>query len=91
MSYKIITCNCYFDRYLTEINENPQLLNIDEENLKNFLCLRDKWSSKDAWHLENRYHFYDDRIFHPCHKCIFSANLEDIILSTVFWILTDAQ
>lgn len=48
MSYKIITCNCYFDRYLAEINENPQLLNIDEENLKNFLCLRDKWSSKDA-------------------------------------------
>lgn len=48
MSYKIITCNCYFDRYLAEINENPQLLNIDEENLKHFLCLRDKWSSKDA-------------------------------------------
>lgn len=71
ISYKIITCNCYFDRCLAEINENPQLLNIDEENLKKFLCLSDKWSSKDAWHQENRYHFYDDRTFHPCHKCIF--------------------
>ena len=74
-SYRIICCNCYFDRYLSEINENPQLLTFEEEHLKTFSCLRDRRSSENAWHLENWYHFHDDRIFHACHKCIFNILL----------------
>ena len=77
ISCKIICCNCFFDLCLVEINGDPRLLDIaSEENLITFLRMRDKWwssSSDNAWYLENWNNFYDNRIFHACHKCIFDA------------------
>ena len=67
-SHRIISSSCYFDRHLAEINENPQLLNTEEEkNLATFLSLTDKWSPNNVGRLENWHHFYEDRIFHACH------------------------
>ena len=77
ISCKIICCNCFFHLCLVEINGDPRLLDIaSEENLITFLRMRDKWwssSSDNAWYLENWSNFYDNRIFHACHKCIFDA------------------
>ena len=73
-TYKIICCNCFFDSYLIEINKDAQMLKVRQENLTKFIRLREKLTNNGKCYVE-WHHFYNDRIFHACYKCIFTVLL----------------
>ena len=75
MSYIIRCCNCYFDMYLYEINQKPEIMDPGRQNILSILHIREKEekkSSKKGLH-EQWFHINGEIIFHSCFKCIYKV------------------
>ena len=66
--YISICCNCFFDMYLLEINQNPKILRAFYENKINIICLREKWSTKKD-PCKQWFYFNGEIVFHACFPC----------------------
>ena len=44
MTYIIKCCNCFFDMYLLEINQRPEIMGLEGKNLLNIILIKNKWT-----------------------------------------------
>ena len=72
MPFRINCCNCLFDMYLLEINQNPQLLEVNYENQIKILRLREKRSMDNDLH-KHWLNFNGNITFCACFSCVYKV------------------
>ena len=75
ITYIIKCCNCYFDKYLLEIDGRPETMNSERSNFLNIIRMKDmktEWKSKDD--IQKQWFLTDcEIVFHSCFDCAYKA------------------